>query len=170
MYLIDQHAAHERVVFDQIRQRRQGDERPSQPLLAPMTAELSAGQAVILESYADLLTDYGFALEPFGDRAWLVRALPANLAARASPDPAAALCDLLDAVAVEQVVMEREDALAATVACHGSVRAGMTLAQEEMDALLRQLQSTENPHNCPHGRPTVVHFSEYQLEREFGRR
>ena len=170
MYLIDQHAAHERVVFDQIRQRRQGDERPSQPLLAPMTAELSAAQAVTLESYADLLTDYGFALEPFGDRAWLVRALPANLAARASPDPAAALCDLLDAVAVEQVVMEREDALAATVACHGSVRAGMTLAQEEMDALLRQLQSTENPHHCPHGRPTVVHFSEYQLEREFGRR
>jgi len=170
MYLIDQHAAHERVVFDQIRQRRQGDERPSQPLLAPMTAELSAAQVVTLESYAELLADYGFALEPFGDRAWLVRALPANLAARAGPDPAAALCDLLDAVAVEQVVMEREDALAATVACHGSVRAGMTLAQEEMDALLRQLQSTENPHNCPHGRPTVVHFSEYQLEREFGRR
>lgn len=170
MYLIDQHAAHERVVFDQIRQRRQGDERPSQPLLAPMTAELSAAQAVTLGSNADLLADYGFVLEHFGDRAWLVRALPAGLAARANPDPAAALCDLLDAVAVEQVVMEREDALAATVACHGSVRAGMTLAQEEMDALLRQLQTTENPHNCPHGRPTVVHFSEYQLEREFGRR
>ena len=170
MYLIDQHAAHERVVFDQIRQRRQGDERPSQPLLSPLTAELSAAQAATLEGYVDLLADYGFVLDHFGDNAWLVRALPAGLAARASPDPAAALSDLLDAVAVEQVVMEREDALAATVACHGSVRAGMTLAQAEMDALLRQLQSTENPHNCPHGRPTVVHFSEYQLEREFGRR
>ena len=170
MYLIDQHAAHERVVFEQIRQRTQGDERPSQPLLAPMMAELSAAQAATLESYADLLADYGFTVEPFGDGAWLVRSLPASLAARPNHDPAAALCDLLDAVAVEQVVMEREDALAATVACHGSVRAGMTLAQEEMDALLRQLQSTENPHNCPHGRPTVVHFSEYQLEREFGRR
>ncbi len=170
MYLIDQHAAHERVVFDQIRRRTQEGERPSQPLLAPTTAELSAAQAVTLESNADLLAGYGFGLEPFGDRAWLVRALPAGLAARANPDPAAALCDLLDAVAVEQVVMEREDALAATVACHGSVRAGMTLAQEEMDALLRQLQATENPHSCPHGRPTVVHFTEYQLEREFGRR
>ena len=170
MYLIDQHAAHERVVFDQIRQRVREGQRPSQPLLAPMTAELSASQAVTLESYADLLADYGFMLEPFGDRAWLVRSLPAGLAARANPDPAAALSDLLDAVAVEQVVMEREDALAATVACHGSVRAGMTLAQEEMDALLRQLQTAENPHHCPHGRPTVVHFSEYQLEREFGRR
>ena len=170
MYLIDQHAAHERVVFDQIRQRRQGEERPSQPLLAPMTAELSVAQAVTLEGYADLLANYGFVLDHFGDNAWLVRALPAGLAARANPDPAAALSDLLDAVAVEQVVMEREDALAATVACHGSVRAGMTLAPAEMDALLRQLQSTENPHHCPHGRPTVVHFSEYQLEREFGRR
>ncbi len=170
MYLIDQHAAHECVVFDQIRRRMQGGRRPSQPLLAPLTAELSAAQAVTMDSYADLLADYGFVLDHFGDNAWLVRALPAELAARANPDPAVALSDLLDAVAVEQVVMEREDALAATVACHGSVRAGMTLAPEEMDALLRQLETTENPHNCPHGRPTVIHFSEYQLEREFGRR
>ena len=170
MYLIDQHAAHERVVFDQIRQRMREGERPSQPLLAPLTAELSAAQAATLESYAELLAGYGFGLEPFGERAWLIRALPANMAARANPDPSLALSELLDAVAVEQVVMEREDALAATVACHGSVRAGTTLAQEEMDALLRQLQTTDNPHHCPHGRPTVVHFTEYQLEREFGRR
>ena len=170
MYLIDQHAAHERVVFDQIRQRMQEEARPSQPLLVPQAAELSAAQSGTLESYVSLLADYGFALEPFGERAWLVRALPASLAARANPDASVALCDLLDAVAVEQVVMEREDALAATVACHGAVRAGMTLAQAEMDALLRQLRATENPHHCPHGRPTVVHFTEYQLEREFGRR
>ena len=170
MYLVDQHAAHERVVFDQIRRRTQAGQRPSQPLLAPLTAELSTAQAVTMSSYADLLADYGFVLDHFGDNAWLVRALPAGLATRANPDPAVALSDLLDAVAVEQVVMEREDALAATVACHGAVRAGMTLAPEEMDALLRQLETTENPHNCPHGRPTVIHFSEYQLEREFGRR
>lgn len=170
MYLIDQHAAHERVVFDQIRRRMHEAARPSQPLLAPLATELSAAQASTLESYADLLADYGFVVEPFGEGTWLVRALPASLAARANPDPAVALTELLDALAVEQVVMEREDALAATLACHGSVRAGMTLAQEEMDALLQQLQTTENPHHCPHGRPTVVHFTEYQLEREFGRR
>lgn len=170
MYLVDQHAAHECVVFDQIRRRMRESERPSQPLLSPLTAELTASQAATLESYADLMASYGFDLEPFGDLAWLIRALPGNMAARANPDPAAALTELLDAVAVEQVVMEREDALAATVACHGSVRAGMTLAREEMEALLRQLRATENPHNCPHGRPTVVHFTEYQLEREFGRR
>ena len=91
MYLVDQHAAHERVVFDQIRRRMQGGERPSQPLLSPLTAELSAAQAVIMGSYADLLADYGFVLDHFGDNAWLVRALPAGLAARANPDPAVAL-------------------------------------------------------------------------------
>ena len=170
MYLIDQHAAHERVVYDRLRNRAEHRERASQPLLAPLPAELSASQDATLEEYASLLAEYGFQLEPFGDRAWLVRAVPATLAARSNSDPATALTDLLDAVAVEQVVMEREDALAATIACHGSVRAGMTLAQDEMDALLRQLQTTDNPHNCPHGRPTVVHFTEYQLEREFSRR
>ncbi|MCE2501508.1 MAG: DNA mismatch repair endonuclease MutL [Dehalococcoidia bacterium] len=170
MYLIDQHAAHERVVYDQLRNRSEHRERASQPLLAPLPAELSASQAATVEEYAGLLAEYGFQLEPFGGNAWLVRAVPATLAARGSSDPATALTDLLDAVAVEQVVMEREDALVATIACHGSVRAGMTLAQDEMDALLRQLETTENPHNCPHGRPTVVHFTEYQLEREFNRR
>ena len=170
MYLIDQHAAHECVVYDQLRKRAGQRERAAQPLLAPLPAELSTSQAATLEEYAGLLSEYGFQLEPFGDNAWLVRAVPAMLAARGNTDPAATLTDLLDAVAVEQVVMEREDALAATIACHGSVRAGMTLAQDEMDALLRQLETTDNPHNCPHGRPTVVHFTEYQLEREFNRR
>ena len=170
MYLIDQHAAHERVVFDQLKNRAEQRQRASQPLLAPLPAELSASQAATRQEYDDLLSEYGFLLEPFGDNAWLVRAVPATLAARGNTDPVAALVELLDAVAVEQVVMEREDALVATIACHGSVRAGMTLSQDEMDALLRQLKTTDNPHNCPHGRPTVVHFTQYQLEREFSRR
>ena len=168
MYLVDQHAAHERIVYDQIRRRRH--ERVAQPLLAPVSAELTTAQAATIEEYHELLAGYGFQLEPFGGDAWLVRAVPATLASARNPDPAQALVNLLDAVAVEQVVMEREDALAATIACHGAVRAGQTLNHNEMDALLRQLETTENPHNCPHGRPTVIHFTEYQLEREFGRR
>ena len=170
MYLIDQHAAHERVVYDQLRRRAERWERASQPLLAPLPAELSASQAATLEEYADLLTNYGFRLEAFGDGAWLVRAVPATLAAYGKNDPAMGLIDLLDAVAVEQIVMEQEDALVATIACHGSVRAGMTLGLDEMDALLRQLETTDNPYSCPHGRPTIIHFTEYQLEKEFSRR
>lgn len=170
MYLVDQHAAHERVVFDRMRRNGAVQASVSQPLLAPTPVELDLSQTATLQEFEDMLVDYGFQLEPFGGNAWLVRAVPAVLTARHNPDPVGALTNLLDAVSVEQVVMEREDALAATIACHGAVRAGDTLGADEMDALLRQLEVTENPHNCPHGRPTVIHFTEYQLEREFGRR
>ena len=170
MYLVDQHAAHERVVYDRIRQGGGQPESAAQPLLAPTPVELNLAQSATLQEYANMLAGYGFQLEPFGGETWLVRAIPAALTARNNPDPSAALVKLLDAVSVEQVVMEREDALAATIACHGAVRAGDTLTVDEMDALLRQLETTENPHHCPHGRPTVIHFTQYQLEREFGRR
>ena len=169
MYIIDQHAAHERVVYDRLQQQWARQERTSQPLLVPTPAELTFSQQDTLQEYSELLAVSGFDLEPFGDNAWLLRAVPPQLAAN-SADPVQALIALLDAVVLEQVVMERQDALAATIACHGSVRAGMTLATEEMAALLVQLEATPDPHHCPHGRPTVVHFSEYQLEREFGRR
>ena len=169
MYLIDQHAAHERVVYDRLQQQWARQERTSQPLLVPTPAELTFSQQDTLQEYSELLAVSGFDLETFGDNAWLLRAVPPQLAAN-SADPVQALIALLDAVVLEQVVMERQDALAATIACHGSVRAGMTLATEEMAALLVQLEATPEPHHCPHGRPTVVHFSEYQLEREFGRR
>ena len=170
MYLVDQHAAHERVLFDRLQRQARNRERLAQPLLAPAPVELSLSQVATAQEYAELLAGYGFQLEPFGGNSWLLRSVPAALTARNNPDPAAALTNLLDAVAVEQVVMEQETALAATIACHGSIRAGTTLAPDAMDALLRQLEAADNPHHCPHGRPTVVHFTEYQLEREFGRR
>ena len=169
MYLIDQHAAHERVVFDRLCRQMADRDRNSQPLLVPSPAELTFSQHATLLEYYDLLADCGFDLEPFGDNAWLVRAVPPQLTTNHA-GPARALVELLDAVAVEQVVMDRDKALAATIACHGSVRAGQTLSTEEMAALLTQLEATPDPHNCPHGRPTVVHFTQYQLEREFGRR
>ncbi len=169
MYLIDQHAAHERVVYDRLQQQWASQDRTSQPLLVPTPAELTFSQQDTLQQYSELLTVSGFDLEPFGDNAWLLRAVPPQLAAN-SADPMQALIALLDAVALEQVIMERQDALAATIACHGSVRAGTTLATEEMSALLAQLEATPEPHHCPHGRPTIIHFTEYQLERGFGRR
>ena len=169
MFLIDQHAAHECIVYDRIRRQWADRERTAQPLLAPATAELTYAQHDTLQQYTALLAASGYDLEPFGDNAWLLRAVPPQLAA-VNSDPVQSLMGLLDAVALEQVVMEREDALAATLACHSSVRAGKTLSYEEMTALVSQLRETAQPHRCPHGRPTVVHFTEYQLEREFGRR
>ena len=172
MYLVDQHAAHERVVYDRLRQQARNQQRISQPLLSPTPCDLSIAQAATMEEYAELLESYGFGIEAFGNSTWLLRALPASLAdgAKGVTDPVQILLELLDAIALEQVIMEREDALAATIACHGSVRAGMNLTIDEMSALLEQLEATPDPHSCPHGRPTVVRFTEYQLEREFRRR
>ena len=167
LFLIDQHAAHERIVYDGIRRQWADREPIAQPLLAPAAAELTYAQQDTLQQYTELLAASGYELEPFGGNGWLLRAVPPQLAAA---DPIQSLIELLDAVALEQVVMERDDALAATLACHGSVRAGTTLSYDEMTALISQLRETPQPHRCPHGRPTVVHFSQYQLEREFGRR
>ena len=172
MYLVDQHAAHERVVYDRLRQQVSNQQRISQPLLSPTPCDLSIAQAATMEEYAELLESYGFGIEAFGNNTWLLRAVPTSLAdgGKGVTDPVQILLELLDAIALEQVIMEREDALAATIACHGSVRAGINLTIDEMSALLEQLEATPDPHSCPHGRPTVVRFTEYQLEREFRRR
>ena len=167
MFLVDQHAAHERVLFDRISQQSRERGTESQPLLAPVTVELSPSQAEVLANNLEALLVYGFQLEPFGDGSYLLRAVPAVLA---TEDPAKSLLDILDIASFEGMVRQKEDLMAASIACHGAVRAGKLLTVEEMGALLEQLEATPNPHTCPHGRPTMVHFSSYHMEREFGRR
>jgi len=167
MFLVDQHAAHERVLFDQIR-RRSADKSPeSQPLLEAVTVELTLGQAEVLSANAGFLEDYGFRIEAFGDNAYLLRAVPSMLS---GPDPGQSLVSVLDMVAFEGLLRQQEDVLAASIACHSAIRAGKSLSDAEMSALLEQLERADNPHTCPHGRPTMIHFSSYQVEREFGRR
>ena len=167
MYLVDQHAAHERTVFDRICAQRGRSEAVLQPLLAPVTVELTPSHATTLQDNLEAVSGYGFHLEPFGDRSWLLRAVPAILAAE---DPAKTLIDILDMATLEGLTRQKEDVMAASIACHASVRAGQAMTEPEMRALLEQLESTTNPHTCPHGRPTMVHFSSYHMEREFGRR
>ncbi len=167
MYLVDQHAAHERVLFDRIIRGASQRESLSQPLLAPVHVELTAGQVSTLEEQRQFMADYGFELEEFGGTAYLVRAVPALLTTQ---DPGKALVDVLDMVAFGGLVNEREYVLAASLACHSAIRAGQSMTEPEMRALLEQLETTDNPHTCPHGRPTLIHFSAYHMEREFGRR
>jgi DNA mismatch repair protein MutL len=114
-----------------------------------------------------VLAEYGWLLEPFGDRTCLLRGVPAVLARR---DPAKAFLDMLEAAAAAAEFSTWEDRIAATVACHGSVRAGQTLNRDEMVELVRLLERTHQPHTCPHGRPTMLHLSATNLDREFGRR
>ena len=167
MYLVDQHAAHERVLFDQISRHAAQRSPQSQPLLEPVTVELTPGQIEVLRNHADFLQGYGFQVEAFGDSTYLLRSVPEILA---SHDPGKSLLDVLDMVAFEGLLRQREDVLTASIACHSAIRAGKPLTEIEMRALLEQLESTDNPHTCPHGRPTMIHFSSYHMEREFGRR
>jgi DNA mismatch repair protein MutL len=111
------------------------------------------------------LAGFGFSIEAFGDRTYLTRAVPAMVA---GDDWAKILRELLDALASE-TRSNREEKIAASIACHGAIKRGQALSETEMKALVRQLEQTANPHSCPHGRPTVIRLSAAQLEREFGR-
>ena len=167
MYLVDQHAAHERTLFDRICAERGERESLSQPLLAPVSVELTPSHATTLQDNLEAINDYGFQLEPFGERTYLLRSVPSILW---KDDPSKTLIDVLDMATLEGLTRQKEDVMAASIACHAAVRAGQALTEAEMRALLEQLEATDNPHTCPHGRPTMVHFSSYHVEREFGRR
>ena len=167
MYLVDQHAAHERTIYDRICAEREERKSASQSLLAPVNVELTPTHATTLEDNMQAVTDYGFQLEPFGERGYLLRSVPSVLS---RDDPAKALIDILDMATLEGLTRQKEDVMAASIACHAAVRAGQPLSDAEMRGLLEQLEATANPHTCPHGRPTMVHFSSYHVEREFGRR
>jgi len=166
LYLIDQHAAHERVLFEEVCAARQRQAVQVQGLLEPALAEVSPRQEEVLISNRETLAEHGFQLEPFGERAYRVRGIPALLAGR---DAAQTLGELLDALA-EEPAEPSADRVAATLACHGAVRAGQSLALEEMRQLVQRLEQTQVPHTCPHGRPTTVHLSGSWLAQTFRRR
>ena len=172
MLLIDQHAAHERVVYERLLAARGSPGGVQQALLEPLLLELTVDQAAALAGHDNALHALGFTLEPFGDRALRVRTVPAVLMNSETGAAAtrASLEAVLDDLAGAPVEAAHHDTVAASAACHGSVRAGMTLAPEEMTALLHNLEACDNPHTCPHGRPTFIGFPAADLERQFGRR
>jgi len=166
LYLIDQHAAHERILFEQVRAQRAKREVEAQGLLQPLTIEVTPRQEEMLKAGGEVLAAYGFAIEPFGQRTYLLRAVPAVLKGE---KVAEALMEVLDSLGGEGDPKGWEEKVALSLACHSAVRAGQVLNQEEMRQLVRQLEQTELPRTCPHGRPTMIRFSSSQLEREFGR-
>jgi len=164
IYVIDQHAAHERVRYDAISARRAAKQPDVQGLLQPGTLELTPRQAAVLAGVLPTLAELGFAMEPFGERSYLVRSVPAHLVKGWD----AALRDLLEELGGEEKSRWEEKAVA-SVACHNAIRSGQALGMEEMQELVRQLEGTANPHTCPHGRPTIVKLERDYLERHFGR-
>jgi len=169
LVLVDQHAAHERLVLERLR-AAPGSAAASQALLLPEVVELDEPDCDRLEENAARLGELGLAVERFGPAAMLVRAVPAPLA---KGDAGALLRDIADDLARNGDVLllgERLDAVLATMACHGSVRAGRALSVAEMNALLREMERTPRSGQCNHGRPTWVKLAHGDIEKLFGRK
>ena len=170
LYLLDQHAAHERVIFDRVFRQRTGQPADSQKLMLPEQASLDEFQHETLVQHLEIIEQQGFSLQRLGDLTWQINAVPLPLTASHCPGPVHALQRLLDEFAAEQIVTSPQRAVAAIIACHSATRAGDVLGNEQMQAIIDQLAKTPEPHRCPHGRPTIVQISKLRLEQEFRRR
>lgn len=171
LYLIDQHAAHERVLFERfMRQHAEADQGiAAQSLLEPAVVQLAPASARMLQSQLDLLGHLGFEVEPFGPNTFRVRAIPALLTGL---DPQAALRVLVEDFEEDEAPLqaEVEARIIARVCKRAAVKAGQVLSATEQAVLLRDLETCRSPRTCPHGRPTMIHLPVDLLERQFGRR
>jgi len=168
--IVDQHAAHERLVYESMKQQLAENGVARQLLLLPEVVELGEAAAERLVARADELAELGLVVEPFGQGAVVAREVPALLG---TLDVAALLQDLADELAALDEALalrDRLETVCGTMACHGSVRAGRELNQEEMNALLRKMEATPHSGQCNHGRPTYVELKLADIEKLFGRR
>ena len=167
--LLDQHAAHERVIYDKLQAAAKKGPARVQKMLVPITTTLSSQQSDMAREYGELLERYGFTLTTGENGQWTILTVPAVMVNQAG-SPEEMLTNLLDELAFETVTTEFEKALAATIACHSAVRAGDHLTVEEMESIIQQLADTHDPHTCPHGRPTSLQLRNSHIEMEFRRR
>lgn len=167
IYLIDQHRAHERVLYERLMDEQKRSAVNTQLLLEPLTVELTARQMAVFPNRQSGLAKMGFNVEPFGDNAVLVRAVPALLT---QSDLPTTLRELLDQAIDDGSAGDWQERLTVTLSCKGAIKSGQPLSLTEMRELVMQLEKTSIPPTCPHGAPTMVHLSQAQLERQFGRR
>ncbi|OQB27763.1 MAG: DNA mismatch repair protein MutL [Chloroflexi bacterium ADurb.Bin180] len=166
LYLIDQHAAHERVLFELLLAEKQSMGIAAQNLLEPLPVELAPRHQSTLEAAGTAVAELGFDIAPFGGTTYLLRALPAIVQPQ---DAKAVLTELLDAVSEGRDPATAVEEMVDVIACHSAVRAGQTLTLDESRQLIQQLEKTISPYTCPHGRPTMIRLSTAQLERSFMR-
>lgn len=170
MIMVDQHAAHERLVYERLKAQILNDEVPRQSLLMPEVVELSASEVDLLAARSEDLLKFGLEIEQFGPTAVNVRAVPALLG---NTNAAALVHDVVEdlrGLKTETSLQTKLEELLSTMACHGSIRANRKLTMDEMNAILRQMEQTPNAAQCNHGRPTYVELNLPDIERLFGRR
>jgi DNA mismatch repair protein MutL len=170
MVIVDQHAAHERLVYERLKRQMAENGIAAQALLIPEIVELSPTDCARVLDHADDLARLGLGVEPFGGGAIAVRETPALLGA---VNARAMILDILDELADQGEstgIQTRLEAILSRVACHGSIRSGRRMRAEEMNALLREMEATPHSGQCNHGRPTYVELKLADIERLFGRR
>ncbi len=168
--LVDQHAAHERLVYETLKTRSSENGVPTQALLIPEIVEMSRDDADRLLAASDALSRVGLVFEPFGSGAICVRETPAILGEINAEALLRDIIDELTDLGATQTVTDRIEAILSRMACHGSVRSGRRMSADEMNALLRQMEATPHSGQCNHGRPTYVSLSLNDIEKLFGRR
>jgi DNA mismatch repair protein MutL len=169
LWLVDQHVAHERVLFEQHLSARRAGKIEAQRMLMPMVFELAPRQIVIYEKIAEELAANGFEVEPMGPRSVAIQAVPAGIVAS---DAEKLLTEILDGIERESAAISIETLqakIAASTACHAAIKVNMPLDQTKMEWLLAELAKTDCPMSCPHGRPVVLRYSVKEIERAFQR-
>jgi DNA mismatch repair protein MutL len=169
MVIVDQHAAHERLVYEKLKRQMAETGVAAQALLIPEIVELSAEDCARLTEVADALSQMGLTIEPFGGNAVAVRETPAILGEVNATAMIRDILDELDDQGSSQLVQAKVEAILSRVACHGSIRSGRRMRGEEMNALLREMEATPHSGQCNHGRPTYVELKLADIERLFGR-
>lgn len=168
MYIIDQHAAHEKVMFESLMEKLSKKEISSQVINPPIILNLSLSEAELINKYIENFREIGFEIEAFGGQDFAIRAVPSDLYTLDSYD---VLMDIVDNLTNEsgKMVPEIVTNKIASMSCKAAIKGNMSISTAEANALIDQLLSLENPYNCPHGRPTIISMSKYELEKKFKR-
>lgn len=169
MVIVDQHAAHERLVYEKLKRQMAENGVAAQALLIPEIVDLSEGDCARLLAVAEDLSRFGLSIEPFGGGSVAVRETPAILGEVNAREMVLDILDELDDLGESQLVQAKIEAILSRVACHGSIRSGRRMRGEEMNALLREMEATPHSGQCNHGRPTYVELKLADIERLFGR-
>ena len=168
LYIIDQHAAHEKVLYETTMSQLKNKVFTSQQLNPPIILTLSMAEEELLNRFMDHFNQLGYEIEAFGGREYAVRAVPDNLYAIGSEK---LLRSLIDSLTENSTKLESEliTEKIASMSCKAAVKGNNRLSFEEADALIEQLLNLDNPYNCPHGRPTIISMSKYEIEKKFKR-
>ena len=166
LYLIDQHAAHERVLYEKVKKGDHEDIKTSQILIEPLVMDLSVEQSRIIELFKNEFIEYGFDFEPFGPGKHVLRSIPKMFLNKSNER---AVSELINDIDEETGMAEIKDKFAATIACHFSIRAGKNLVEQEITSLIQELENCDDPNMCPHGRPTMLKLGLNRIESHFGR-